>query len=52
VAYADLIALTVVCTVTLSIIAHGITANPLVDALATSTSHSAVKTAVKTTTNK
>jgi len=50
--HADLIAFTVVCTVTLSIIAHGITANPLVGALAASTNRSARKTAVKTTTDK
>ena len=33
---ADLIAMTVVCTILLSIIAHGITANPLVAAFAAS----------------
>jgi len=37
---ADLIAMTVACTILLSIIAHGVTANPLVAAFAASLKHS------------
>ena len=37
---ADLIAMTVACTILLSIIAHGVTANPLVTAFAASLKHS------------
>ena len=42
--HADLIAMTVVCTIILSIIAHGITANPLVAAFAATVKRSGKKT--------
>jgi len=42
--HADLIAMTVVCTIVLSIIAHGITANPLVAAYAANVKRSGKKT--------
>ncbi|NOR40101.1 MAG: sodium:proton antiporter [Gammaproteobacteria bacterium] len=42
--HADLIAMTVVCTIVLSIIAHGITANPLVAAFANKMHSSGQKT--------
>jgi NhaP-type Na+/H+ or K+/H+ antiporter len=42
--HADLIAMTVVCTIVLSIIAHGITANPLVAAFAANVKRSGKKT--------
>ena len=42
--HSDLIAMTVVCTILLSIIAHGITAIPLVAAFAASIKHPTGKT--------
>jgi len=42
--HSDLIAMTVVCTILLSIIAHGLTAIPLVAAFAASIKRSAGKT--------